>query len=194
MPPDGNRSPGRPRDTTIDARALAATRELLVEAGLDGTTVQAVALRSGLHASAIYRRWPTRLDLVHDAAFADLPPGRVRPTGLLRDDLRRFLTAYVETFQDPVVRAAAPSLIADAARGRTERAPRTWAHLSVRPQFREILAAAPAEDVDPGIDPDEVFDLVLGAVLVRIVVPTDVRRPTPIDATVDLLVRALRPA
>jgi hypothetical protein len=35
------------------------------------------------------------------------------------------------------------------------------------------------------------IDLLLGAVLVRVVLPDEVRRRPPIDRTVDLLVRAL---
>lgn len=184
---------GRPRDATIDARALAAARELLVEEGFAGTTVQAVAQRSGVHASAIYRRWASRLDLIVDAAFGDLPPGRIRPTGDLRRDLRRFLRAYVATFEAPVARAAMPGLLAAASLDPGSRPPRALEHLSVRPQFRDILAAAPPGAVDGTVDPDDVFDLVLGAVLVHLVVPRDVRRPPPIEQTADLLFRLVTP-
>jgi AcrR family transcriptional regulator len=185
---------GRPRDRTIDARALTATRDLLVEVGFAGTTVQAVAKRSGLHASALYRRWPTRLDLIYDAAFADLPPGRVRPTGDLRRDLLRFLKAYVKTFEQPVVRAAMPGLIGGSGELPVSRSPQAWADRSVRPRFRQILDAAPAGAVDPSVDPDAVFDLVLGAVLVRLLVPGAIRRPPRLDETVDLLLRLVTPA
>jgi AcrR family transcriptional regulator len=185
------RAQGRPRDTTIDERALAAARELLATEGLAATTVQAVAHRSGVHASAIYRRWPTRADLLYDAAFADLPPGRVRPTGDLRQDLRRFLKAYVKTFETPVVRAALPALFGGAAREGAG-SPATWSHLSVRPQFRDLLDAA-EPPIDSTVEADHVFDLALGAVLVRVLVPAAVRTPTPIDDTVDLLLRVLRP-
>jgi AcrR family transcriptional regulator len=181
---------GRPRDGSIDQRALAAARDLLIEAGYAGTTVQAVARQAGVHASAIYRRWPSRLDLVRDAAFADFPPGRVRPTGDLRRDLRRFVRAYVKTFAQPVVQAAMPGLMSEQSGLRTSSG---WAQLSVRPHFRELLAAAPPRAVDPEVDPDVVFDLVLGAVLARVVVPGDVRRAPSIDATVDLVLRAIEP-
>lgn len=139
----------------------------------------------------IYRRWTSRLELIHDAALTDLPPGRVRPTGDLRRDLGRFLRAYLKTFQSPVVRAAMPGLVA-ATSNRTSPPPRAWTHLSVRPQFRAILAAAP-DAVDPTIDPDHVFDLVLGVVLVNAIVPDSIRRQPTVDQTVDLLLRLLAP-
>lgn len=185
---------GRPRDKTIDERTLGATRELLLEGGLAAATVQAIADRAGVHTSAIYRRWPTRLDLIEDAAFRDLPPGKVRPTGDLPRDLRRFLRAYVKTFETPIVRATMPALLASYVDDSQSRSSETLARLSVRPQFRAILAAAPPGTVDPVIDPDDVFDLLLGAVLVRVMVPNAVRRPPPIERIVELALRLMSPA
>lgn len=63
---------GRPRDNRIDERALTATRELLVERGFEATTIQAVAERASVHASAIYRRWPSRIELIEEATFPGL--------------------------------------------------------------------------------------------------------------------------
>jgi AcrR family transcriptional regulator len=186
-----SRRTGRPRDTSIDARALEATRHLLVEEGFAATTIQAVADRSGVHASAIYRRWPSRIELIEEAAFAGLPSKRVRPTGDLARDLRRFLRAYVATFESPAVRAAMPGLLATSRS--VSRAPEAWRRLSVRPQFGQILAAAPPGAVDPDVDLDDVFDLLLGAVLVRVVVPPEARTRPPTERTVALLLRALAP-
>jgi AcrR family transcriptional regulator len=182
---------GRPRDASIDARALDAARQLLIEEGFAATTIQAIAERSGVHASAIYRRWPSRLELIEDAVFAGLPSNRVPPTGDLRHDLQRFLHAYVTTFGSPAVRAAMPGLLTS---NRSDRpTPEAWLRLSVRPHFRELVLAAPPDTVDPNVDPDDVFDLLLGAVLVRTLVPEEIRRRPPIERTVDLLLRALAP-
>ena len=186
------RAGGRPRDTTIDERTIEATRALLLDGGLPAATVEAIAERAAVHTSAIYRRWPSRLDLVEDAAFGHLPPGQVQPTGDLRDDLRRFLEAYVTTFDTPIVRAAMPALLASYADGQ-RRSGEALTRLSVRPQFRAILAAAPPGTVDPTVDPDDVFDLLLGAVLVRVMVPDDVRQAPAVERTVDLVLRLLSP-
>ncbi len=185
------RRAGRPRDDTIDARALQAARDLLIEQGFAATTIQAVAERSGVHASAIYRRWSSRYELIEEAALADLAPGRLEPTGDLGQDLRRFVLAYVATFDSPLIRAAMPGLLARPAKAR--RSPESWQLLSVRPQFRAILAAAPPGTVDAELDPDDVFDLLLGAVLVRVMVPTEVRPAQPVERTVELIRQLLAP-
>jgi AcrR family transcriptional regulator len=36
--------------------------------------------RSGVHASAIYRRWPSRIELIEEAVFPGLSPLSVQPT------------------------------------------------------------------------------------------------------------------
>ena len=73
---------GRPRDSRIDDSVLVATTELLEEVGYLRLTVGAIAERAGTNKPAIYRRWPTKAHLVHEAVFPvdgraeAIPPGR----------------------------------------------------------------------------------------------------------------------
>jgi len=186
------RRPGRPRDTSIDERTLAATRELLVERGFDATTIQAVAAHSGVHASAIYRRWPSRLELIEEATFPGFNPRSVEPSGDLRRDLRRFIRAYVAAFSAPAARAAAPGLLA--ARQASSPLALSEVHLrvSARPQFQAILAAAPPGSIDPTVDPDDVFDMLLGAILTRTLAYAATARQRPIERTVEMILRLLQ--
>jgi AcrR family transcriptional regulator len=167
--------------------------ELLAEKGFDRTTLQAVAKRSGVHASALYRRWPTRIELIEDAIFPGFDPPAVEPTGDLQADLLRFLRAYLAAFGSPAARAAAPGLMAHHQSAGGGRSPDQYLQVSARPQFQDILSAAPAGTVDPDVDPDDVFDILLGAILARTIVPTIAARRPPLERTADLLVRMLRP-
>src|SRR3954469_16099932 len=113
MATDGSaRRPGRPRDASIDTRVIEAARELLVEVGYEATTIQAIAERSGVHASAIYRRWPSRYKIIEQVIFPGLASFMVEPTGDLRRDARRFIRAFLSTFSAPEARAAVPALLA----------------------------------------------------------------------------------
>ena len=149
-----------------------------------------------MHASAIYRRWPSRIELIEEAAFPGFSPLAVRPTGDLRRDLRRFIRAYVAAFGAPAARAAAAGLLAyrqapDAPR--PPRSPDQYLRVSARPQFQDILRAAPPASIDPAVDPDDVFDMLLGAVLTRTVVYPATARHRPIERTVEMILRLLRP-
>jgi len=62
---------GRPRSADIDRAVLAATRRHLAAHGVSGLSVAAVAAEAGTTRPALYRRWPTKLELAL-AAVADL--------------------------------------------------------------------------------------------------------------------------
>jgi AcrR family transcriptional regulator len=78
------RAAGRPRDAQVDEAILEAALDLLIDAGYFGMSMAAVALRAGVAKTTLYRRWPTKEDLVVDALarikgeFVVPPPGAVR--------------------------------------------------------------------------------------------------------------------
>jgi len=192
MPTSTTPKAGRPRKDAIDQTALATTLQLLGEVGFEGTTIQAVAARSGLHASALYRRWSSRIELIEDAMTPLLVMAPLEPTGDLRRDVRRLVRTYVAAWSTPAARAAIPGLLAHYQSAGT-RSAAEWLPISARPQFIDILRAAPAGTVDPSVDPDDVFDVLLGAALARALVPTIVERHRPVERTVDLVVKMLEP-
>ena len=62
-------SAGRPRDPTIDDVILRVTRDLLIESGYSGVAFDSVARRAGVTRPTVYRRWPSKMHLVHEAVF-----------------------------------------------------------------------------------------------------------------------------
>jgi len=185
---------GRPRDTTIDSQAVAAALDLLEHEGYEATTMQAVAARSGLHTSALYRRWPSRIELIEAAVSPILSTADFDPSGDLERDVRRFLRSYENTFSTPAARAAIPGLLTHYRTHGSSRGPTDWLPISARPQFLDILRAAPEGAVDPAVDADDVFDVLLGALLARVVVPPVAERARPLERTVELALKMLRPA
>ena len=184
---------GRPRDPTIDARVLGAAADLLAEKGFFATTVQEIARRAGVPSSAIYRRWPNRIGLIEDAIYPGQGPVTFEPTGDLRADLVSFLDGLLGIITAPAARAALPGLMVAYQSEGSWPASDRWTPVSSRPQFRRILAAAP-QDVDPEVDPDAVFDLMLGSILVHGFVPTPDSGHHDTASIADLLCRVLRPA
>jgi AcrR family transcriptional regulator len=80
----GSESPWSPRE----AELLAMTLELLQEHGYDRLTVEAVATNARASKATIYRRWPTKAELVLAAFVEGTRQVAVDPdTGTLRDDL-----------------------------------------------------------------------------------------------------------
>jgi AcrR family transcriptional regulator len=68
-----NAQAGSPRRRSEKSRTaiVTATRELLLERGFDGLTIEAVAARAGVGKQTIYRWWPSRPALVADVMLED---------------------------------------------------------------------------------------------------------------------------
>ena len=106
------RQPGRPRDADADAAIASATLALLTEVGFAQLTIEAVAVRAGVGKPSIYRRWPTKLELVVAAVERSAPP---LPAGR-SDDPRRGLEQLVESLiRDMTASPIAYALLAVAA-------------------------------------------------------------------------------
>lgn len=88
--------PGRKRDHSRDPEILRAAIDVLAEEGFDGMTIDMVATRAKAGKATLYRRWPSKAELVLDAIgcmkSADLSPDRLPDTGTLRGDLIGMIT------------------------------------------------------------------------------------------------------
>jgi AcrR family transcriptional regulator len=82
---------GRKRDHTRDPEILNCALEVLAETGYDGMTIDMVAARAKAGKATLYRRWPSKAELVIDAVAcmkqSDLRPEDLPDTGTLRGDL-----------------------------------------------------------------------------------------------------------
>ncbi len=87
---DAPARPGRPFDRSRDAQVLAVTLDALAEQDYEHVTVDAIAQRAGRAKTTLYRRWPTKEDLVLAAiGAAGRPPEAddLPDEGSLRADL-----------------------------------------------------------------------------------------------------------
>jgi AcrR family transcriptional regulator len=118
--------PGRPRDPGRDEAIVDAVVMLLREPGTGKIGMREVAARSGTSLAAIYRRWPSREDLLLDAiqhfVEEDAP---VPDAGDLRADLLAVLEtmirrreAFIESLPRLIAEAASSPQIIDAVRRR----------------------------------------------------------------------------
>ena len=89
-------SRGRPRSETARKAILAAAAELLLDRGLPGVSMDAVAERAGVSKATIYRWWPTKETLALDMLYNEWT--KVTPqqyeSGSLRIDLLALLLAW----------------------------------------------------------------------------------------------------
>jgi AcrR family transcriptional regulator len=95
------RKPGRPRSAQAHNAILEATLALLGEVGFEALSIEAIAERAKVGKTTIYRRWPSKAELVVDAmksVHTDVP---LNWTGDLRGDLITNLRAsFQQDFQE----------------------------------------------------------------------------------------------
>ncbi|MGV0811552.1 TetR/AcrR family transcriptional regulator [Mycolicibacterium boenickei] len=180
-------APGRPRDPAKDAAVLTAARELLVEAGYQGTTVLAVARRAGVGAPTIYRRWPTKEALVEDAAFGHAEAIPIpAPTGDLRADLRGWVAMFLDWLANPVTRAALPGLLAAYHLDQT-----SYDRLVLRSENNVRALMVDLLDGDAA-RADSVFDFLVASTVVRAMTRGLLDREAFCDRTADALAALAR--
>ncbi|GAA4715146.1 TetR/AcrR family transcriptional regulator [Nocardioides conyzicola] len=163
---------GRPRDARIDSAVLGAAAELLLEVGYADLTVAAIADRAGTSRPAVYRRWPTKAHLVHEATFGDSVMHEPPRTGVLEADIRELVRRTAELLTTPLARAAVPGLIAEASADPTlharllERfASEGWSGTEVY-----VRTAAEAGEIRANVDAVDIIEVVIGAALVAMLV------------------------
>jgi AcrR family transcriptional regulator len=91
------------RSARVRGDVLAAATAILLEEGLDATTVTAVAERSGVHHTSIYRRWGDRAALIRDALLDAVDTAVPVPdAGNLHDELTHMLDDVRAMYQSPL--------------------------------------------------------------------------------------------
>ncbi|NBM14148.1 TetR/AcrR family transcriptional regulator [Streptomyces sp. GC420] len=83
-------APSRRRGSVLERAILDAALEQLGTVGWNGLTMEGVAAGAQTGKAAVYRRWPSKEDLVADALRAGLPElGAAPDCGSVREDLLR---------------------------------------------------------------------------------------------------------
>ena len=87
------RRPGRPRNEGAEGAVTDAILACLVEEGYAGMSIERVAARAGVSRATVYRRWPTKAEMVIDAIRRrSFDQVQVTDTGDVRADLESLLT------------------------------------------------------------------------------------------------------
>jgi len=188
---------GRPRDPRVDAAILGATLRELEETGYARLSIDAVARRAGVSRPAIYRRWPSKAQLVHEAVFPDIAAADLPiPHGPdFAGDVRAMLQQAISYLSRPEVLAAAPGLMAEF---RTDpglqhlMAARLEDQLRTR-LARRVEAAVSAGEAAPGTDAGLLLDVITGTVLFALLSRPPTDQPISLEALAAMLLHGILP-
>jgi AcrR family transcriptional regulator len=183
------RPPGRPRSAVADKAIREAAVELFAERGFEGLSVDEVVARAGVSRATIYRRYPSKVDLVVEAASCLASMEVEYPdTGNLRADLRGFCRTLVKSLETSPAGRVMPVMAVE--RGR---------HPELDEGYRSVLADRRARTrqmlrrgVERGELPRETDVEVMSTILVGPIFHRFLITREPLDdAFVDALVDAV---
>lgn len=157
-----------PRVLRSRATVIAATLNLLTERGIAATTIEAVAERSGVAKTTIYRHWADQPALVLDAFASTLREPPDPDTGTLRGDLHALTGGLAAALRTGPAAGLMPALIdaaeRDPAFAALHRQEATRRHRVVRAVIARGIARG---EMPPNTDPDDVLDLLVGPIFYR---------------------------
>lgn len=194
MPPMVAGRGGRPRDAEADQAILDATTQLLIEGGFGRLSVRAVAARAGVGKATIYRRWPSKTELLR-ATLAGIDAretAEAADTGDLRGDLRALLRAMAVHFVDSEAAHLMPQLAAEAQFDAELRALLHSYAATRRDLAHRILERARDRgELRDDLDAEVVVDLITAPVFIRKLITGGAINAQVTDAAVDVVVRGI---
>jgi AcrR family transcriptional regulator len=181
-------SPWSPRETEL----LDVTLQLLQEHGYDRLTLDAVAARARASKATVYRRWPSKAELVLAAFIEGVRQVAVLPqTGSLRGDLlaigeacREQACAQAGTIRAVLVETSRHPALNEALQNQFLEQRKALMH--------EVLRnAAERGEIDAGVISDELWDVLPGYLIFRIIMPS---RPPTLETVETLVDEVLMPS
>lgn len=155
---------GRPRDDRLEQAIVGATIALLGELGYDELTIEAVATRSKVGRPTVYRRWPTKIELVVDAVLRTAPSMTVVRSN---DPLADFTGLVTKLVAEMTSSSIGRTVLALTARSDDDTLKEKFAEHYLRPRRNALLDilddAARQGDLRGDLDLEVLLDLILGA-------------------------------
>ncbi|MBV2363510.1 TetR/AcrR family transcriptional regulator [Streptomonospora nanhaiensis] len=178
------RPPGRPR-SSVDAEVFAATLRTVHELGYTRATVDRIAAAAGVAKTTIYRRWPSKGELITACLIDTFGP--LPLTGRDRDeDLAAAIRWGVAKIGEPGVAAAFAGVFTDAV---SDPALREVLTTRLQDPYRIALQEALGESEQRVLF---VVDVVVGTLLHRMGITGEPMVESDVELMIDMLRHALR--
>lgn len=186
---------GRPRDPGADARIMEAACALLMERGYERMTVDEVAERAGVGKATVYRRYPSKEQMAHDALqqIFDLEVP-VEETGSLGGDLIAVYRATLEFAHTPAGQRFLLVVSAEAARDEWTASLYREMYQRRQATTRQILQRAiETGELRPDVDIDAMVDWLPGLLVLRAICRTPMPPVEDAERLVDAVLNGAAP-
>jgi AcrR family transcriptional regulator len=171
-----------------------AARSLLVEVGYANATMQEIAARAKVGLPTIYRRWPSKAELIEYAVLTSSQRREVDPDGDFFVELRAFVRGVIRVLCDPVTRAALPGLFQDIQGDPVVRSRYNAAFVPSMEHFGQLVAKARSNGlVAEDVSTREITLIVVGAAMASTLNPDGASKAALEKTVFKLVSRAIAP-
>jgi AcrR family transcriptional regulator len=166
----------------------------LAEQGYGRLSMEAVAKRAGVGKSALYRRWPSKHEMI-TATVAEFSVTRagIEDTGSLRGDLRATMQAVIDWLTHPLFSRILPDLVAEGARNPEMAESARTSIGGPRRELAEVLLlrAIGRGELATDTDLELALDILAAPIYWRLVVRQAPPGPDYVERLVEYTLRAL---
>lgn len=192
---EGRHGRGRPRSERARAAVLTAATDLLVSGQIDTVTMEAIAAKSGVSKSTIYKWWPSPAHVILESFFNHARHTMaVDENASLQEALTFMVLSLIRLFRDSDAGPLMADLMAASQADPDIRAALEEQWLHPRRQVSATLLRAGVErgELDPGIDIAAAVDQIYAPVYYRLLLGHEPLHDTLAAALVGQVLDGLR--
>jgi AcrR family transcriptional regulator len=163
----GVRVGGRSGRVVVDVLRAAAAE--LAERGYHDFRIEQVASAAGVNKTTVYRRWPTKVDLVEATLRETAPHSKESPdTGSVEGDLLALLRREMQWHQTPTGAGIVRMLLHETGEPELERMTKAMHKETLRPWLSAIEKGKARGEIPSSCDPLLLLDMMLLPPMVRL--------------------------
>jgi AcrR family transcriptional regulator len=184
----------RPLSESARAKMILATQEVARVHGVDGVTVEAIARRSGVAKTTIYRHFGSADELLLAAVEEMIEEIEPPDTGSFRSDVRAVIGAFMRLAAVPELRHLFVSMLGraidDPEFADLYRSLKEQRHQPLRIAVQRGIARG---EVDPAVDIEQALSFVQGPFIGKRIIENEDLTDRDLEVFLDLIVKALAP-
>lgn len=181
----------RPRSEQARKKAIDATQELIAEGGIGCFTMDAVAKRSGVAKTTLYRHWDSGNELLVHSLDCQVERIPTPDKGSLEEDLIEMFTMLAMIMSDPSTRQLIHEMMSAAAKDPELAAVKDAMVAERKRPLEEIVMRAVDRGEIPPIDIEEAAMFIEGPFMARTIMTNQPMGEEDIPRTVKMIVRGL---
>jgi AcrR family transcriptional regulator len=184
----------QPRGEKFVRLVLEVTLRRLADVGFERLSVPDIADLAAVNKTSIYRRWPSKVELVRDAladamTHANDPPD----TGSLRGDLIELAKIVASFMQSPVGKSIIQIMLSEGADPELRAMARSaYGQSNSSGPWIVIKRAIERGELKAGIDPSRPLFTIAGAIMHRVLVEQDKVTDTVLAQMIDVVLYGIQ--